>query len=102
MILRDDEQIEGLAPLDLALADALADDRGIQFTPPDVRGNTLRMYIPRSAMASLQLVAVVTTPTRRKLLEAVPKPTVDDPQFLLELQGDAGQVPGSAQDQARS
>jgi hypothetical protein len=95
MILRDDDQIEGLAPLDLTFADALTDDRGIQFTPPDVRGNTLRMYIPRSAMISLQVVAVVTTPTRRKVLEALQKPASDDdPQFSLELQANADGVAG--------
>ncbi len=91
LVLRDDEQIEGLAPLDLTLADGLADDRGIQFTPPDVRGNTLRVYVPRSAMQSLQVVAVVTTPTRRKILEALSQPAAEDAQFLLGLQEDAVQ-----------
>ena len=72
MVLRDEELLEGLAPLDLSLADGLADDLGIQFTPPDVRGNAQRMYVPRSAMASLQVVAVVTTPSRKKALENLP------------------------------
>ena len=93
LVLRDDDQIEGLAPLDLTLVDGLAGDQGIQFTPPDVRGNTLRMYVPRRAMTSLQVVAVVTTPTRRKMLEALTQPAVDDAQFSLGLQEDLLQVP---------
>ena len=92
MVLRDEDQIEGLAPLDLTLADGLTGDRGIQFTPPDIRGNTLRMYVPRSAMLSLQVVAVVTTPTRRKLLEALSQPPVEDAQFSLGLQEDMAEA----------
>lgn len=72
MILRDEETMEGLAPLDLSLADGLTDDLGIQFTPPDVRGNAQRLYVPRSAIMSLQIVAVVTTPSRRKASEDSP------------------------------
>ncbi len=89
MTLRDDDTIEGLAPLDLSLADALADDRGLQFTPPDVRGNTQRMYVPRSAMLSLQVVAVVTTPTLRRKLEALTLSKAEDPQFSLDLPQEA-------------
>ena len=66
--LRDEEQMEGLAPLDLSLASGLVDDMGLQLTPPDVRGNTQRLYVPRSAMTALQVIAVVTTPSRRKAL----------------------------------
>ncbi len=85
LILLDDEQIEGLAPLDLSLAESLGEDLGLQFTPPDVRGNTQRMYVPRSAMASLQVVAVVTTPTRRKRLESLPAAAKDEAQLPLAL-----------------
>lgn len=93
LVLRDEDQIEGLAPLDLALADGLTDDCGIQFTPPDVRGNTLRMYVPRSAMQSLQVVAVVTTPSRRKTLEALTPAVVEDAQFSLGLREDRASAP---------
>ncbi len=85
MTLRDDEQMEGLAPLDLALADGLVSDLGIHVTPPDVRGNTQRVYVPRSAMTALQVVAVVTTPSRRRALEQIEAVTVEDAQFSLAL-----------------
>lgn len=66
---RDGDELEGLAALDLALADGWTDDLGIQLIPPDVRGNSQRVYVPRSALNALQVVAVVTTPTRRRQLE---------------------------------
>ena len=83
--LRDEDLIEGLAPIDLSLADNFTEDLGVQITPPDVRSNTQKIYIPRSSMTSLQMIAVVTTPSRKKPL---PRPAVDDLQedlFSLEL-----------------
>jgi hypothetical protein len=59
------DQIEGLAPLDTTLLDALLDDAGLFLTPPDDRTNTHRLYVPRSAIATLQLLAVITTPSRK-------------------------------------
>ena len=69
LTLRGEEQIDGLAPLDLAFADGLAHDLGLQFTPPDIRGNTQRIYVPRSAISALQIIAVVTTPSKRRAME---------------------------------
>ena len=66
---RDGDEMEGLAALDLSLASGLAEDLGLQLVPPDVRGNSQRVFVPRSALSALQVVAVVTTPTRRKQLE---------------------------------
>ena len=66
----DEDVLEGLAPLDVSLLDSAVDDRGIQMMPPDVRGNVQRIYVPRSAIASLQVLAVVTTPTKKKQVEA--------------------------------
>ncbi|WP_419806815.1 DUF6982 domain-containing protein [Terriglobus sp.] len=68
---RDGDELEGLAALDLSLAAGLVDDLGLQMVPPDVRGNSQRVYVPRAALTGLQVVAVVTTPTRRKQLEQV-------------------------------
>ena len=65
----DEDVLEGLAPLDISLLDGAIADRGIQMMPPDVRGNVQRIYVPRSAMTSLQVLAVVTTPTKKKQIE---------------------------------
>lgn len=62
------EQFEGLAPLDASLLDDILSDAGLFLIPPDVRSNTQRIYIPRSSIADLQLIAVITTPSRKKPL----------------------------------
>jgi len=72
------DQLEGLAPLDTALLDALVDDAGLFLTPPDDRTNTHRVFVPRAAIASLQVLAVITTPTR-----TVKPAKQKDPQPLL-------------------
>ena len=64
--LREGELLEGLAPLDLSLADHFTEDLGVQLIPPDIRGNTQRIYVPRLAMTALQVVAVITTPSRKR------------------------------------
>lgn len=61
---------EGLAPIDASLMDDLINDSGLQLVPPDTRSNTQRIYIPRTAITDLQLIAVITTPSRKKSLPA--------------------------------
>jgi hypothetical protein len=71
--------LEGLAPLDLSLVDGLLDDRGLFLIPPDIRSNTQRLYIPRSAFTAVQLLAVITTPSKTKPAPAEPQPTLFPP-----------------------
>lgn len=66
LVLRDGDLVEGLAPLDLSLVDGFEKERGVQLVPPDVRGNTQRLYIPRAAIETMEVLAVVTTPSKRK------------------------------------
>lgn len=61
----DDDQLEGLADFDLASLDQLLEDRGVLLTPPDGRGNTQKVFVPRSAMQRLDVLATITSPTRR-------------------------------------
>jgi hypothetical protein len=72
---------EGLAPLDLSLADDLVDDAGLFLIPPDIRSNTQRIYIPRAAIADLQLLAVITSPSRRKPTPGASIPSLQDDLF---------------------
>ena len=52
---RDEDVIEGLAPNDLVeLLDA-----GIQLTPPDLHGNTIRLFVPRTAIEEMKVLGVV-------------------------------------------
>ena len=67
---RDNEIIEGMMPNDLAKAAA----EGFLVTPPDARGNTQRIFVPRSSVAELTVLAVIGRPQRRKPQE----PTAED------------------------
>ena len=61
------DPLEGLAPLDLAFADNLLEDRGLYLIPPDIRSNTQRLFIPRTAIATLQILAVITNLDREHM-----------------------------------
>lgn len=62
----DGDQIEGLVPNDLL---GLL-DRGIQITPPDSAGNTLRLFIPRTALAEMRVLGVVGAARRARPVAA--------------------------------
>jgi hypothetical protein len=52
---RDEEVMEGIVGNNLL--DLL--DSGVQITPPDLHGNTLRMFVPRTALAEMTVLGVV-------------------------------------------
>jgi hypothetical protein len=66
--LTDGDLIEGLATNDLSLISA----EGLFLTPPDIRSNTHRLWIPHSAIAKLEVITVIGA-TKRKQTVA-PKP----------------------------
>jgi hypothetical protein len=72
------DQLEGLAPIDATLLDDLISDTGLFLTPPDTRSNTQRIYVPRTSITELQLIAVITTPSRKKPLPAALTPLQED------------------------
>jgi hypothetical protein len=39
---------------------------GLLLTPPDTRSNTQRIYIPRQAIQSLEVVGLIGTPSRKR------------------------------------
>ncbi len=83
---RTPELLEGLAPIDASLLDDLIHDSGLFLTPPDIRSNTQRIFVPRPAIAALQLLAVITSPTRRKPLPAASDDSTLQPDlFHVEL-----------------
>lgn len=59
---RDGDILEGLANNDLSI---LAPE-GIEVTPPDTRSNTQRVFVPRTALEAMQVIAVIGQGTRRK------------------------------------
>jgi len=52
---RDNDSIEGIIANDLL--DLL--EHGVQITPPDLHGNSLRIFIPRTALAEMKVLGVV-------------------------------------------
>jgi hypothetical protein len=78
---RSGDLFEGLAPIDITLTDDLIHDTGLHLTPPDTRSNTQRVYIPRTSLTDLQLLAVITTPSRRKPLPASAVPSMQEDLF---------------------
>jgi hypothetical protein len=67
---RTGDLLEGLAATDLTLLSSILEDHGLFLTPPDIRSNTQRIFVPRSAITELQLIAVITTPSRKKPVSA--------------------------------
>jgi hypothetical protein len=52
---RDEDEMEGVVPNDLLAMLGT----GVQLTPPDLHGNVVRMYIPRSALVEMKVLGVV-------------------------------------------
>jgi len=59
--LADGDLIEGLAANDLSLVSG----EGLFLTPPDIRSNTQRLWIPATAIAKLEVLAVIGAAKRR-------------------------------------
>lgn len=55
LTLSDGDILEGLAANDATLVQ----DEGIFLTPPDIRSNTQRLWVPRSAITGLEVLAVI-------------------------------------------
>ena len=58
---RDNDTIEGIVPNDLL---SLL-DRGVQITPPDLHGTTVRIFIPRTALSEMTVLGVVGIARRK-------------------------------------
>ena len=59
---KDNETLEGMMPNDLSLTTA----EGFLINPPDLRSNTQRIFVPRSALDSLTVLAVIGATRRRR------------------------------------
>src|ERR1700733_5391711 len=65
--LKDNDVIEGLAQNDLTLLDG----EGLFLIPPDTRSNPQPIFLPRQAVAELDILAVIKTGGRRGPSDAV-------------------------------
>ena len=59
--LCDNDTIEGLVQNDLSLLEG----EGLFLSPPDTRSNTQRIFVPRQAVAELDVLAVIKAGARR-------------------------------------
>lgn len=59
---RDNEVLEGMMPNDLTQAAP----EGYFVNPPDTRANTQRIFVPRGALAELQVLGVIGGPRARR------------------------------------
>ncbi len=60
--LADGDEIEGLAANDRSLIDGV----GLLLTPPDTRSNTQRIFIPRPAVQTLEVVSLIGAAHRHR------------------------------------
>jgi hypothetical protein len=65
--MKDNDLIEGLAQNDLTLLEG----EGLFLIPPDTRSNTQRVFLPRQAVAELDILAVIRAGARRGPADAV-------------------------------
>jgi hypothetical protein len=76
MTLADGDELEGLAANDRTLVDGA----GLLLTPPDTRSNTQRIYVPRQAIQSLEVLSLVGAAGRKRADEA--KRGADQPDLF--------------------
>ena len=67
---RDNDSIEGIIANDLL--DLL--EHGVQITPPDLHGNSLRIFIPQTAVAEMKVLGVVGVARRAARAAAAVEP----------------------------
>jgi hypothetical protein len=72
---KDTEVMEGMMPNDLGLTSA----EGFLINPPDLRSNTQRIFVPRGAVESLTVLAVIGASHRK--LRGAPGDTRQVPMF---------------------
>ena len=84
LTFRDDDIMEGLATFDLGFVDSLLEDGGIFMRPPDARANTQRVFVPRMALHSLEVLGFVTAPSKRSEARLADPVTLDTQTKLFD------------------
>jgi hypothetical protein len=68
LTLTDGDELEGLAANDRSLIEGA----GLLLTPPDTRSNTQRIYVPRQAIQTLEVVSLIGAGGRKKKADTAP------------------------------
>jgi hypothetical protein len=74
---KDNDLLEGLMPNDLTQLSA----EGFLLNPPDTRGNVQRIFVPRSAVTTANVLAVIGSPQGRR---RPAKPEEAQPELFSE------------------
>ena len=69
MVLNDGDELEGIAANDRSLVSGA----GLLVTPPDTRSNTQRVYVPRQAIQTLEVVSLIGAGSHRRRTEPQPE-----------------------------
>ena len=75
MVFRDAEVMDGILPNNLLSWEAA----GLTVTPPEPDSNNQKVFVPREALRSVQVLGVVGSPLRAKRKKA---PSVDQPTLF--------------------
>jgi hypothetical protein len=67
---RDGDAVEGLSHFDGGFMDGLIEDRGFRMTPPEARSNTQMLFVPRSALGSVEVLGYISAPAKKKAKSA--------------------------------
>ena len=62
LTLQDGDELEGLAANDRSLVEGA----GLLLTPPDTRSNTQRIYVPRQAVQSLEVLSLIGAAAQKR------------------------------------
>jgi hypothetical protein len=62
----NDDVLEGVTDFDLATLDGLAGDGGLMLSPPDGRGNTLKLFVPRTALQRVEVLGWIAAGAKSK------------------------------------
>jgi len=76
LLFRDGQVLEGILPNNLLQLEQY----GFTITPPDTRGNAQRIFVPRTALRSVEVLGVVGSPLKRRK----PKPAGEEQIKLFE------------------
>lgn len=76
MVLLDGEGLEGLATNDISLLLG----PGLLLTPPDMRSNTQRIYVPRRAIQTLEVVGLIRAKVRQE--PGKPRSGMEQPELF--------------------
>jgi hypothetical protein len=67
----DGDSMEGLSGFDIAFVDSLIEERGLFLMPPDTRANAQRVFVPRAALTTLDVLGYITAPSKRAVSRMV-------------------------------